>query len=254
MSALHAAARRLFALSVRFVFPSRCFVCGRDLGGIQRHGACAACWAELETIPSPGCRSCGAPIPSVPSPFETGCGRCGPCALDPLPVSGAAAAVVYDRGAKRLVLRAKDGGRPEILGTLGQQVAVAARIAGLLEGCDLVAAIPSHPWTTLRRGFEPAAEIARAVGRSTGLPVRTGTLRRRFARSAPAKGLGASERRRRAVRSFRARTLLGDPVVLLVDDVLTTGATARACASALREAGAAEVRLAVWARTPRRGF
>jgi predicted amidophosphoribosyltransferase len=104
----------------------------------------------------------------------------------------------------------------------------------------------------LRRGFDPAREIARPVAEALGLPL-VFALRRDLRRRGPAKRLSASARTRQLAGAFHPSSRRRmPPVVLLVDDVLTTGATAGSCARALRELGAEEVRVAVWARTPRR--
>jgi predicted amidophosphoribosyltransferase len=162
------------------------------------------------------------------------------------------AAVEYDRVARRLVLRAKFCGRIEILRHLGEQLAHVVSLSRIAESCSLVTAVPSHPWVGLRRGFNPALEIARPVARTLGIPLRRGVLSRRLKAMVPAKRLTAVERRTALRNAFRARRLLLGERVLLVDDLLTTGATADSCAATLLLAGAESVRLAVWARTPLR--
>jgi predicted amidophosphoribosyltransferase len=168
-----------------------------------------------------------------------------------LPVKNACAAVTYDSISRRFVLHGKQHGRPELLRFLGRQLA-AACTGEFLEGCDAVVPVPSHPMARLRRGFDPAEEIALGLCRARKLPMRSRFLRRRWLRPNPIKGLGADARRRAARERFRAGRLVGSPVLVLVDDVVTTGATARAAASALLASGAREVRLAAWARTHRR--
>jgi predicted amidophosphoribosyltransferase len=171
--------------------------------------------------------------------------------IRPAAHDGIRAAVLYEAAARRFLLRAKFGGAPEIFSALGTQLAGALRASAFAAGSSIVVPVPSHPLTLLRRGFNPAAEIARPLATSLSLPLARRILRRRLGNLAPVKRLGAARRRTALGQAFRAAALDGNPRILLVDDVLTTGATASACAEALRRAGAVEVRVAVWARTPR---
>jgi predicted amidophosphoribosyltransferase len=157
-------------------------------------------------------------------------------------------AVVYDDLARSFLLRAKLGGRCELLRPLGDQLARVLEITGLPVGCDEIVPVPSHPWVTLRRGFVPALELARRVERGTGLPLARRRLRRRLASPRSSKRLPAHARHGQAAVAFVVRGSLPGARVLLVDDVMTTGATVEACARALKDAGATEVRAAVWAR------
>lgn len=245
------ALRRLVLAAHAALFPCPCFVCGRPLPAVQSSGACPHCWGSLDPALPPWCRSCGLSLPPSADSDEPTL-LCGPCLLDPLPVTAACAAVVYERVARRFVLQGKEGDRPELLRRLGFHLETTARVAGVLDGCDAVVPVPSHPLVRLRRGFDPAAEVARGLSGRAGIPLRPRLLRRRWVRPRPMKGLAARARRAAAVGAYRVGWLGTAKTVLLVDDVLTTGATARACAGALVAAGARDVRLAVWARTPRR--
>jgi len=147
-------------------------------------------------------------------------------------------------------VHAKERHHPELFQPLAAQLAAALEVARMPERVDIVVPVPSSIVARLRRGFDPAREIARELSRRFELPLRPRALGRRSLSGRAFKGLGAAARRRRAERHVMAREALIGLRVLLVDDVMTTGATAGACAQALRDAGATTVLAAVWARTP----
>jgi predicted amidophosphoribosyltransferase len=235
------------------LFPSRCFSCERPLPRVQLLGACTVCWASLSTGPRARCNRCALPLPDGAAGDGPAHGRCARCAIRPLPFDRAVAAVVYDARARRFLLRAKDGQRPEILRPLAGQLAAAVAVSGAADRIDGIVPVPSSPLAHWRRGFNPARELALELARAAGLPLLDGVLRKRRFGGPAMKGLGAPARWAGAGRSIAPRRMVPGARILLVDDVLTTGATAAACAAALRSAGAVEVRVAVWARTPSPG-
>lgn len=120
-----------------------------------------------------------------------------------------------------------------------------SRVAAGVEG-DVVTAVPSTPRVRAERLFDPAAELARAVGRGLGLPYRR--LLHKVRETADQTTLGRADRRANLRDAFRAAAASPPERVLLVDDILTTGATADACARALRQIGVAQVDVLTFAR------
>ena len=249
-SRLSLLARRWASEAAVLFFPSRCFVCQGTLPRLQWLGACLRCWASVATSPHARCRRCALPLPAAADAGGPAGGCCARCASRPPPFDRTVAAVVYDAHARRFLLRAKDGLRRDLLLPLAGQLAAAVTVSGIAEGIDGVVHVPSATLARLRRGFDPAGELAKVVARSCDRPLLGRALRKRGFGGPASKGLSAAARWASARTSFEPRRAVTGATILLVDDVLTTGATAAACALALRSAGAREVRVAVWARTP----
>jgi predicted amidophosphoribosyltransferase len=157
--------------------------------------------------------------------------------------------VVYDDHARRFLLRAKNGHRVEILSPLATQLALVVSTSGIANGVDAVVAVPSTRLARWRRGFNPATVLAAELARCSRKRILPGALRKRRFGGAPLKARGAAARWAEAGGSISCELGLAGARILLVDDVLTTGATVVACANALRANGTEEVRVAVWART-----
>jgi ComF family protein len=139
--------------------------------------------------------------------------------------------------------------RRRLAARLADALLAESAVRRLLEPSVLLVAVPLHPRRLRERGFNQSELIARALGRRTGLPVLKHALSRRHD-TRPQAGLSAAERRRNVAEAFvpRACPALQGRTLILIDDVFTTGATARACATALRRAGAAAVRVLTVAR------
>jgi predicted amidophosphoribosyltransferase len=233
---------------LRFVLPTDCLVCGHRLGRWQHLGACQTCWASLQRLRGPLCSRCGLPAPAGCDLLGPARERCARCLLTPPSVDLVRAVVAYDAVARRLLLTAKLGGRRELLRPLAARMAACLRASGIHDGCTVAAPLPSHPWTDLRRGFSPAGELARRVSRALRLPYRSRLLGRRILAGGTAKRMGARDRAALVRTAFRVRGPVRNERVLLIDDVMTTGASLEACCRLLKAAGAREVRALIWAR------
>lgn len=232
---------------VDLVFPPRCPLCGE---GVARHGGlCTACWSALVVPGEPACARCSRPF----ADSAAAAAICAPCLADPPRHDGIAAATLYTEASRKLVLQLKHGGRIALAPLLARLMA--ARLPPLEvdeseEGWIMVP-VPLHRWRLWRRGFNQSAELARELARQTGARLVVDGLVRH--KQTPMLGrLGAKARRRAlsgaiAAHPRRLETLKGARVVL-VDDVLTSGATTNACVSALKRAGAQKVMIACFAR------
>jgi ComF family protein len=245
MSASAAAALR-FALrrAVDFALPPRCPGCGAITG--EPHRFCLGCWRSLAFLGEPCCARCG-----LPFAFDGGDDAlCGRCLAEPPPFDRLRAAVAYGDVSRQVALKLKYSGRPGLAGTLAHFML--RHVAG--EGDPLLVPVPLHRWRIWRRGYNQAALIASALARRTGLPAGLDLLVRTRA-TPPLRGLGRRERALAVRGAFRvadgARPRLAGRRIVLVDDVYTSGATASACARALRRAGAGRVEILCWARVVR---
>ena len=238
--------RSLPQLALNAVLPPRCLTCGAL---VERSGAlCAACWSEVAFIAPPYCACCGLPFDYDLGPEAL----CGACAREAPAYARARAVMRYTEMSRRLVLAFKHGDRTEGAPAFGAWLARAG--AELLAEADVIAPVPLHRWRLLGRRYNQAALLAHALGRESGLPVTADLLLRK--RHTPSQGrLSLAARHRNVAGAFAVkparRADLAGRHVLLVDDVLTTGATAAACARTLRRGGAVTVSVLVLARVVR---
>ncbi len=229
------------ALALTFL-PSTCATCRAALPWTgSRAGICAGCWERLPLHRGPLCPVCGSPEVSTGE-------ECAACRTEPPPWRAAASLGPYEGTLRDLVLLFKNRGRDELAKPL------AKFLAGNLESRgwkrpDAVVSVPMTWVRRLRRGYDQAGLLGRAVARELGT-VYVRALRR-HGRGAQV-GRSRSERLRLAADAFGVRRRVAGRV-LLVDDVITTGATVACCARALTRAGADEIYVLAIARTPQPG-
>ena len=222
--------------AARMVFPPRCLLCGET--GVNGRDLCPAC-AEALPWNASACLRCALPLP-VP-------GTCGACLQKPPPMGETHAVFVYGFPLDRLVPRLKfhnDLAAGRLLsGLMAEGLGALPRPAALLP-------VPLHATRLGRRGYDQALELARPLARAFQVPLLPDALVRTRA-TAPQSELDAEARQRNLRRAFEVRAGAGLPAhVVLIDDVMTTGATLEAAAKALLRAGVARVDAWVCARVP----
>ena len=229
------------------VFPPQCLLCGAT---VQTEGAlCGPCWRETPFILGSVCDLCGAPVLGAAA-GETAI--CDDCRTLDRPWQQGRALMLYAGGARRLVLALKHGDRLDLAPALAGWLA--ARAGRMLGEGTLIVPVPVHWRRLLSRRYNQAAVLANALGALTGHPVYPDLLQRSRA-TPPQDGMSVSERMRNLAGAIRlAPRHAGVPVgraVVLVDDVMTSGATLDACARVLLAAGAENVHVLVLARVVR---
>lgn len=231
----------LLEVFARVFLPARCALCGQPLPVAgSRGGVCGACWDGVPPAKEGTCPRCG-------EEAEDGA-ECLTCRHDPPPWQAAASAGEYGGVLRELILLFKNGRRDELAAPLAQLLR--RRLDQLpWPPPDAIVPVPAWWGRRLRRGFDHADMLARHL-HVLGVGRYMRALRRR--RPGTQAGRSRSERVALPRETFTARRRLTGHA-LLVDDVLTTGATARACTRALHAAGATAVSLLTVARTSRPG-
>lgn len=206
-------------------------------------GLTAASWSRIHFLDGPVCDGCGAPFEYDPG------ARCAACLAKPRAFDAARAACLYDDVSRDPILKLKHADRLDLAPLFARWISRAAR--GLIEEADAIAPVPLHPSRLLSRRYNQAAEIARPLSALSGVRYLPDALVRRRATETQG-GKSGSGRKRNVAGAFevpagRAAQVAGKRI-LLIDDVMTTGATAEGCARALKSAGAVRVDVAVVAR------
>jgi len=242
-----AGARAVLRAALDLALPRLCAVCREPVEG---EGLCPACWAKLSFITRPYCERLG-----IPFVYDPGPGILSMEAIaDPPAYQRARAAVRFDEIARALVHALKYGDRLDLAPMMGRWLAQAG--SELLAEADALVPVPLHWRRHWARRFNQSALLAAAVAKASGVPIAARALKR--VKFTPQQvGLSRAQRAVNIQGAFRVPAdgkaeVVGRRLVL-IDDVLTSGATVEGCAKALLRAGARNVDVLVFARVAEGG-
>jgi ComF family protein len=226
------------------VFPPRCIACGEEVG--SDFGLCLSCWEQTSFATGTVCDACGVPLPGDDGGEAV---LCDDCLTHPRPWTRGRTVMMYSGVGRDLVLSFKHSDRLDLVRPMAVWMAGAAR--PLLSPETLIAPIPLHRWRLLRRKYNQSALLSRALSRITGQEGCV-DLFTRIRNTASQKGHDRDARLANladAITVNPARAdLIAGRAVLIVDDVMTSGATLGAATQAAMQAGAARVDVVTLAR------
>jgi len=233
---LYKALKSLAAAALDVVLPPLCICCNSPVAGKQ--ALCAECWKKIRFISPPFCDCCGAPFD-----FEVGeKALCGECLANAPEYCKARSVMVYDENSRGIILGFKHGDRLHSVPAMAEWM---ARAGGeFLYKADVIAPVPLHWWRLFSRRYNQAALLAVELGRQTGVEVNVDLLRRK--KHTQSQGhLNREQRKKNLAGAIGLHPMKKEKIkgkrVVIVDDVMTTGATANECCKILARAGAGEI-------------
>ncbi|WP_245845170.1 ComF family protein [Pseudothioclava arenosa] len=246
---ISAVRRRMLAgldAALHLVFPPRCLCCGEAVGSDQ--GLCGPCWRDAGFIQGACCTRCGTPLPGQSD--EALC--CDECLADPPPWRQGRAALTYSETGRRLVLQLKHGDRLDLVRPLAGWMARAG--APLIGPDSILAPVPLHRLRMLKRRYNQSALLAQEIARQTG-SIYVPDLFRRVRATPSQEGRSREERAANLSGAIGItngkETVISGSRLMIIDDVITSGATLRAVAEAAISANAACVDVLLLARVAR---
>jgi ComF family protein len=232
---------------LNLIYPETCFLCSAQVSRRQDCGICGNCWDKavaLKIVP-PHCASCGLPFQSFETESES---LCGDCIQQPPPFAGARSFGLYTAELSGVIQGFKFQNRRNLAGLLVPLLADTFFATWRREDFELIVPVPLHATRKRERGYNQSELLARSLARQIATPFKDALLRVRSTK--PQVGLTDSQRLANVHNAFRCAVpaQMSRQRILLIDDVMTTGATAASAARALLEAGAWRVSVLTVAR------
>lgn len=227
---------------MNLLYPMRCYSCGKDLGALDEYGVCEACVSRIKKNPAPYCRLCGRPMEKISC-------LCAECKKTAPHFDRAYSAYLYEGVLKELIHKFKYNGKIRLSRLLSRQMAEFIEDNGnILKDVDLITCVPLQNSRLRERGFNQSRILAVDISGRAGIPF-ADTLEKRVS-TRHQNELSRDDRLANLKDAFaiRAKSDVYGLAVLLIDDVMTTGATLSECSKVLRDAGAGEVRCLTLAR------
>jgi len=225
---------------LNLIFPEDCFICSSELARHQDCGVCNLCWSRALSlkISPPRCPSCGLPLQSFNDDAEH---LCGECILHIPPYAGARSFGCYTAELARIIQEMKFHGKRNLVRLLTPLLTAAFFESWSREDFDLIVPVPLHAKRRRERGYNQSELLARGLQRQLAIPCSASLVRIRP--TLPQVGLSQTERIENVRKAFQCaqRQQISKKRILLIDDVMTTGATVGSAAGALLDAGALRV-------------